>query len=307
MKKFIAIITTISLLTVIVLFSFTSCKTDTNTSKEANSTVETQAPIKESMTETPIVEQSNSFPSLPEEKRVLEEYISEVKKRKPQGEDYAFSEEEKAFYTERGIHFGNICSNEIKNGSEIFYYYPVVYISKGEIVIIYTDSDGNVESYTFEKKEGSKDYGRLHRPSDLKDFEVLSADKDREIIFRTSKVEVYQYQEVIASYEIPEGAIYCGLSEFEGFIFHLSDEVYALRGKNGGISDYCELSLERIATEVEYVVLADYPLASDPWSQPLFKMKDASLKAYVRWYGDKNDPDDVDHLVELLYEGGYSR
>ena len=298
MKKFIAIITTISLLTVIVLFSFTSCKTDTNKGK--NTTLPTES------TEAP-TEPTYNFPSLPKADEVVSWYITEIKGR-TSDDKFNFTEIEAAFYRSQDFYMQDININRYHNGSVDTYYYPVMTLNNGEFTLLYTDEYGNVRSFVIGSNGGSSDHGRLHRPSSIEDFEILSACKKREVLYIDSQVKVFEYQEITATYDIPEGAVYCGQSQFEGYIFHKDDEVYALRGKdNGRISDYHELKLDRIAKGVEYVILSDYALSSDPWSQPLFKMQDGSLKAYVRWYGDENVPDDVGHLVEPVYEGGYHR
>lgn len=103
-----------------------------------------------------------------------------------------------------------------------------------------------------------------------------------------SELILFQFGERVAS--IPVRGYYCGKSEQVGHLFRDAYVVdaYSING----------LAIEKqtIAGGVEYVVDSDYKQSSDAWSVPLFQMEDGSLKAYVPWEEELQDP---------YLEGGY--
>ena len=111
----------------------------------------------------------------------------------------------------------------------------------------------------------------------------------------TGELKIWEYGKVVKTYKLPMNSIYCGYSEFEGYIFRESGNVYSA----GGISKY---DVEPIAHGVKFVIQTDYKLGSDPWCQPLFLMNDGSVKAYCSWEGD-GAPDNESRLVDIVKDG----
>ena len=183
------------------------------------------------------------------------------------------------------------------------YYFPVIFREGSSLILWYTTEYGNV---LLEKIHGywndSNVIGDLH--VDYSDEEVMFSSYNYKMTYdtETATARVWQFGQVDTTYELPSGSVYCGFSAFEGHIFRCNTEVYALDAGTMKFSG----TIKRIATDVKYVISANYYFGSDPWSQPLFLMEDGSIKCYVSWEGDVNAPaDDSSHLCDLRYEGGY--
>ena len=138
-------------------------------------------------------------------------------------------------------------------------------------------------------------------------------DNDEEIIRSNSnlamtyskddaKVQTWIFGEVVDEYTVPAGAIYCGYSDSEGYIFRDNNDVYAIKETD-------EDEIIPIAHNVKYVVETNYKLESDSCCQPLFIMTDGSIKTYCSWIGDDKDiTDSSSHLIDITkdaIEGGY--
>ena len=300
MKKFITIIT-VSLFILICVCSLTGCNEDAKTTEDKKVT-----PATESVTEAP-AEPSYDFPQLDEDD-VLSQYTKDVKKRYSEtGYSYfSFTNDEMNCYASAENYYirsGYIQMWDI--GSLEDYYNPILYLESDKPILVFTDEYGNVQSKGL-YDVGWAYYGRLHRPVGLsKEYKSISSDVTREIVLTDSQVIVYSLGEIVASYDIPEGAIYCGRSELEGYIFRIEDEVYALRNKYfSGYEDFLDFKLEKLAEKVKFVILADYDVTQDT-KIPLFQMEDGSLKAYYSEGGNKYDPSDPGHLVDISEGGGY--
>jgi len=116
----------------------------------------------------------------------------------------------------------------------------------------------------------------------------------------SGSVESWAYGVHQQTYKLPAKSIYTGHSYWEGYIFRSGNEVYALHVNTPNYSD----GVTKIASGVKQVVVCDYYLTSDPWSQPLFLMEDGTLQAYVGW-NNPGDPESLENLVNIYYEGGY--
>lgn len=302
MKKFIAIIT-VCLFTFICVCSFVGCSNDAKKSEQTPA-----IPAAQQNTEA-TTEPTYDFPQLDED-NLLDLYTLEVKSRYSDG-FFLMKDEEEEFYASAENYYirsGYIQIWDI--GSLDDYYNPVLYLKEDKPILAYTDEYGNVQLKGI-YAVGSAYYGRLHKPVDLpEDYKSISSDHNKEIVFTGSRVLVYRMRDIVASYDISENARYCGKSGSEGYIFRIGDEVYALRNEHfSAIENFLDFKLEKLAEGVKFVVLADCKLSSDPWSywsQPIFQMEDGSLKAYVSWEGNEEDPADSGHLVDVHEGGGYS-
>lgn len=180
------------------------------------------------------------------------------------------------------------------------YFFPVVFRDGNSLVLCYTYEDGTVLLRRLHGYWNNSNYvGELHYDSDSYEESVISSDFTETVTYNqeTGKVTVWNFQEEINSYTLPKGAVYCGLSFFEGYIFRSGTDVYALRRA-------AETPVVCIAHNVQYVIDASYSFGSDPWSQPLLQMTDGSLKVYLGW-GEASDSPDC--LQELRYEGGFKK
>lgn len=187
------------------------------------------------------------------------------------------------------------------------YYFPVVFRDEEMLVLWYTSESG---SLLFEKLHGYGDFGgnyggQVHY--DGEDEKVLSTKIDYTLTYNQETGEVKYWSFGIAEHTftgIPANSLYCGYSEIEGHLFRHGTDVYELNSRLNSDGEH-EVYTACIAHDVEYVIDADYRAASDPWSQPLFLMKDGTVKVYVRWEGDNSAPaDDPCHLVPPYSEGG---
>ena len=187
------------------------------------------------------------------------------------------------------------------------YYYPVVYREGESLILWYTDSHGSVLlKEVYGNWNGSNYIGQLH--SDSED-QAIASEINYTFTYKpeTGVVSMWELNEEVETFKLPQNSVYCGFSDFEGHIFRSGTDVYALQTDRintaDGWSTYWKVIC--IAHNVKYVIDSDYRAASDPWSQPLFLMVDGTVKVYVRWEGDYQDiRDHESHLVDLYYEGG---
>ena len=76
---------------------------------------------------------------------------------------------------------------------------------------------------------------------------------------------------------LPINSRYVGYSFWAGFIFQAEDRVFSVFAYNE------EEPVVLISENVDVVIATDIKLTSDAWSNPLFLMKDGSLKGYITW------------------------
>lgn len=184
------------------------------------------------------------------------------------------------------------------------YYFPVVFRDGESLILWYTTKEGTVLLKGLHGHFTSSNYvGELHFDSDSYEETVISSEVTETVTYNqeTGKVTVWSFQEETTTYSLPKGAVYCGYSVFEGYIFRSGTDVYALRMWG---EQPTENAVVCIAHNVKYVIDASYAFGSDPWSQPLLLMTDGTLKVYVGW-GEASDSPDC--LYDLRYEGGYDK
>ena len=147
-----------------------------------------------------------------------------------------------------------------------------------------------VEGYELEdngwlSKKGEGSIGNIHTLG--LSIPLLKTYRSEAYALINGNLYKYSFGELVATKDVGD-AIYCGLSEGNGFIFKDGDTVFAV---SLDLRERCE-----IATGVKLVVDCDYAYNSDAWSQPLLLMKDNTLKVFVQW---------EDELLDPIYEGGY--
>lgn len=250
-----------------------------------------------------------SFKNTPSDSSALEKYRNEVSKR-IEDEEF-FTEEEEKFFESQGYHKRNeMCYSKYDSLYDEIYIYvcPILYRnSSGGVEMLYTYSDGSLCRRSITGSYVSDYLENVHYS--LEDGEIINGTEGYSIVYesKTGRVSVWSLGECVREYVVPEESVYTGLSAWAGYIFRSGTDVYAVKdwGLAGNSTDF---GVNPIAHNVKEVILADYYLSSDEWSNPLFLMTDGTLKAYSEWRGDREAPlDDESHLVDIYYEGGYGK
>ncbi|MBR6505128.1 MAG: hypothetical protein IKT41_05455 [Clostridia bacterium] len=215
------------------------------------------------------------------------------------------SDEDAAIYEEYNLYIRNREVGFITSYNELYnetreYYYPIILSDKDEVVIAYTDEYGKLCVYNASKD--SHDYFRnIHV---LEGTEFIDNCANYSIVYTGNSVQAWDHCKLVAETTVPTDSIYTGFSYWEGYIFRNNGDIYSVQLEKQ--EEKFTLTSEAIAHKVKEVISTDYELNSDAWSQPLFLMKDGTVKAYCIWHGDKDAPrDDVCHLSAPQYEGGY--
>ncbi len=196
-----------------------------------------------------------------------------------------------------------------RHGTIQRFYFPVLYKTQNGIEMWYVDYDGEVRvegivgklssGYVWQKR------GNVHYNSN--DDDVLVSCTYYAITYDNSTgcISVWEMGNNLRKHYVPTNSIYAGKSGNEGFIFRNESDVYAVR-------DYgCythEFGVRVIAHNVEFVISTDYE-ADDPdtYSQPLFLMKDGTVKCYCTFYSDElSRPDDDENLIDVRFENGFN-
>lgn len=305
MKKFSIIL----VITLILAAALCGCGNSTND------------PVSDDSTSTPVTEEINLsiFPEVETSSEDgLDLYRKEVSSRLEslkEDESFITDEEWEAISNDWGgdlyRHDSFFTSFDSLYEETSKYYYPVVFRDGDALILWYTTESGSVlleEVYGY--WNDSNYVGKLHSDSEEEEWIYSKPDAALTYSEKTGIVTVWQFGESIDEYTgIPQGSIYCGYSNFEGYIFRSGTDVYCINTEK--VYNEETETLEEvvytacIAHNVKYVIDADYRASSDPWSQPLFIMTDGSVKVYVSWEGDADAPaDDASHLVPPYHEGG---
>ncbi|MBR5227191.1 MAG: hypothetical protein IKV94_00945 [Clostridia bacterium] len=140
----------------------------------------------------------------------------------------------------------------------------------GEVEVLYRDHTG------FRNAK----YFSLHLPTELKyDYEVLSTPKEAAVI-EDNCFTLYRWGEKQTSVELPETYIYCGHTAWGAAVIRVEDVVYLVD----------TVSINEIATGVKRVLSTEYEFSSDDWDSILFLMNDGTVKAYIDWQTDLQEP-----------------
>lgn len=253
-----------------------------------------------------------NFPNLPDissDEAAIAAYCEEVLHRQAIEGNF-MTEEEISFFKESGYYIRNIEEGYISFYYEMYneveeFYFPVLYKNQwNEVYFFYTTETGDLRYKNLERDISSEWCGNVHTDKNVIAESVSWAMTYDEV---SGEIQVWSFGEVQSTYTVPAGSVYAGFSEFEGYIFRSNTDVYSLNEVGIFWVNGAEPGVEVIAHNVAKVIDADYYLASDPWCQPLFLMTDGSIKAYVGWEGNQEDPDSETHLVDIYYEGGFDR
>ena len=258
------------------------------------------------------------FPLAPLEEDALSVYRKEVAKRAEvirQDEDASFiTEEEREFLIQNGYNPG-YAGTRVSYYDDWYdevsrYYYPVLYRDSQGVMMYYTNEYGNVRSETVTGSYRDDYFDSLHHNGITENEEEIIGAEGYALTYspKTGKITMWDMGEVVREHFVPEESVYVGHSAWEGYLFRSGTDVYAVREFGTYLDNDTDWGAEVIAHNVQEVILADYYLSSDPWSQPLFLMTDGTIKAYCRWEGESDVPvDDEAHLVDIRHEGGYGK
>lgn len=256
------------------------------------------------------------FLEFPGEENVMDSYRKEICKRMNRSiMEYSFvTDEEYELLKDNGydvIEEENLVLKYNKrHGSIQRFYFPVIYKTQNGIEMWYVDYDGEVRVEVITGKISSgyiwQERGNVHYNSN-NDDQVLISCTYFAITYDNSTgcISVWEVGDNIRKHYVPANSIYAGKSDNEGFIFRNDSDVYAVR-------DYgCythEFGVRVIAHNVEFVISTDYE-ADDPdtYSQPLFFMKDGTVKCYCTFHTDRETtPDSVENLIDVRFENGFN-
>lgn len=254
---------------------------------------------------------TTTFTKAPSVEEALECYRQEVAKRAENvnaGNDF-LTTDEKEFLQSKGFEIYG-------NGSKIYdhgdlsdhynYHYPIIYRKDdgGWLSIWYTDKYGRLCIKKITGVSAWEEYVtiQLHHTL-LKGERLLESCEAYSVTYNSNNgiVSFWQMGKLVAEYTVPANSIYTGLSSWVGYLFRDGSDVYSVRDLGCYTNEH---GVFLIASNVKEVIIADYHLSNNEWSQPLFLMRDGNLKAYSLWQGS-GEPDDESHLVDVRYEGGY--
>ena len=258
---------------------------------------------------------NESFLELSSDEKMIDSYRKEIHKRMNMSiMGYSFvTYEEQKLLEDNGydviIEENMALKYNKRHGTIQRFYFPVLYKTQNGIEMWYVDYDGEVRvegivgklssGYAWQKR------GNVHYNSN--DDDVLVSCTYYAITYDNSTgcISVWEMGNNLRKHYVPTNSIYAGKSDNEGFIFRNESDVYAVR-------DYgCythEFGVRVIAHNVEFVISTDYE-ADDPdtYSQPLFLMKDGTVKCYCTFYSDElSRPDDDENLIDVRFENGFN-
>ena len=258
---------------------------------------------------------NESFLELSSDEKMIDSYRKEIHKRMNMSiMGYSFvTYEEQKLLEDNGydviIEENMALKYNKRHGTIQRFYFPVLYKTQNGIEMWYVDYDGEVRvegivgklssGYVWQKR------GNVHYNSN--DDDVLVSCTYYAITYDNSTgcISVWEMGNNLRKHYVPTNSIYAGKSGNEGFIFRNESDVYAVR-------DYgCythEFGVRVIAHNVEFVISTDYE-ADDPdtYSQPLFLMKDGTVKCYCTFYSDElSRPDDDKNLIDVRFENGFN-
>lgn len=299
MKTFFRII---SLTMIIVTLLITANIANANEIDSANSSLE--------------ILSSEGFLEFPGNEKILDSYRAEIHLRLNRSimGDYFVTYEEYELLKNNGydvIEEGKLIQKYDKRygGIERFYF-PVIYNTANGIEMWYVDYDGDlrVKAITGNLSSGYswQERGNVHfNPTN--DEQVLISCIYYAITYDNSSgcVSVLEVGCNTRKHYVPINSIYAGKSDNEGFIFRSGSDVYAICDYGCGTHEF---GVRVIAHDVEFVITTDYE-ADDPdiYSQPLFLMKDGTVKCYCTFYSDEfTTPDDEDNLIDIRFENGFN-
>lgn len=299
MKKFFRIITLVLALTTLLISA------NVASAKEIDSTNGSSEDLS-----------NECFLEFPGEENVIDLYRKEIHKRMNKSiMGYSFvTDEEYKLLEDNGYDViaeeNTVLKYNKRYGSIERFYFPVIYKTLNGIEMWYVNYDGEVRVEVITGKISSgylwQKRGNVHYNSNDED-QVLISCTYFVITYDNSNgcISVWEMGENIRNHYIPANSIYAGKSDNEGFIFRYDSDIYAVR-------DYgCythEFGVRVIAHNVEFVISTDYE-ADDPdtYSQPLFLMKDGTVKCYCTFYSDEiTPPDDVENLIDVRFENGFN-
>lgn len=262
---------------------------------------------------TPAI-QEYEFEQVPEKGNEINGYRKEHQKRIEANTLYR--DEEVEFLKEHGFYIYN--SGGYFNYSRYSDYsgtldtnrHPIIFKSENGIEVWGVNSYGELYVKSLEGKtsNGRVDdfYGLIHytaQEAEANDEEIVYADYYRVISYQaeTGTVKHWYYGEVLGESKVPENSVYVG-DNGVGYLFQSENDVWVVRSIYEDDERFKDS--EVIVHNVKYVIDTNYEIADEAGYYPLFLMTDGSLKIYMSFIGQYDDPvDSESKLIEIEPEG----
>ena len=234
------------------------------------------------------------------DENIVDIYRKEASLRNPKN---FFSEEEIKIFEEEGYtvfeKMAFMYKLDTYSGEKRVCYFPMIFSYNKELYFLYTNDSGILR---IEPINGKTDIIPYTRYVHTDQAGIIHSNAFRTVIYNQDTCSVIQYEwgKEIKGDKLPLNTEYCGESSNLGFIFKLRDDVYALTLDPMYPKEYQHYEYIQIASNVQKVIETDYNFDNNnAKSQPLFLMKDNTVRAYVEWEIFGKEPDDQNHLRPL--------
>lgn len=262
---------------------------------------------------TPTAEEYD-FEQVPEKGNEINGYRKEHQKRIET--DTLYREEEVEFLKDHGFYIYN--SGGYFNYSLYSDYsgtlntnrHPIIFKSENGIEVWGVNNYGELYVRSLEGKtsNGRVDdfYGLIHytaQEAEANNEEIVYADCYRVISYQaeTGTVKHWYYGEVLGESKVPANSVYVG-DNGVGYLFQSGNDVWAVRSIYEDDERFKDS--EVIVHNVKYVIDTNYEIVDEAGYYPLFLMTDGSLKIYMSFIGQYDDPvDSESKLIEIEPEG----
>ena len=262
---------------------------------------------------TPTAEEYD-FEQVPEKGNEINGYRKEHQKRIET--DTLYREEEVEFLKDHGFYIYN--SGGYFNYSLYSDYsgtlntnrHPIIFKSENGIEVWGVNNYGELYVRSLEGKtsNGRVDdfYGLIHytaQEAEANNEEIVYADCYRVISYQaeTGTVKQWYYGEVLGESKVPANSVYVG-DNGVGYLFQSGNDVWAVRSIYEDDERFKDS--EVIVHNVKYVIDTNYEIVDEAGYYPLFLMTDGSLKIYMSFIGQYDDPvDSESKLIEIEPEG----
>lgn len=264
---------------------------------------------------TPTAEEYE-FEQVPEAGREIEGYREEYLKRIKNNTLYRENEveflKEKGFYIYDSGGYFRYSRYSDYSGTLITNNDPIIFYSDNGIEVWGVNSYGELYTYSLEGKTSNDRvddyYGLIHysaQEAEKNNEEIVYADCYRVISYQaeTGTVKHWYYGEVLGESKVPANSVYVG-SNGVGYLFQSENDVWTVRSIYEDDERFKDS--EVIVHNVKYVIDTMYEIEGEAGYYPLFLMTDGSLKIYMSFIGQYDDPvDSESKLIEIEPEGEY--
>lgn len=249
----------------------------------------------------------NNLPLLPEnDLQLLKEYRKEVIRR-IESEDSFLSEQESEILEEHEYYGGGRLWYKLENKGTISmnmqsWYAPIFYKDNNDdIILVLTDLENGMVLWRDINDlyyDPSAWIGNIHKDEteELDKIYELARNSLIEYDTKNQKINIWAYGELEKNFPLSENAKFVGKGEVGELYFREKSKVYRFSYEK-------DWSYTLIADKVKEVVVTNYYFDYKHYCQPLFLMKDGTLKVYIEIEGVEANSKECLQLI--LNEGGY--